>query len=491
MNQPNDSHCKDSILSLLKPGVGNTDNICFVVNEVKDAVDPMKNGKSQGLDNLQSEHFKFSHPIVVDILCTLFNCMMSHGFVPSKLMETIIVPIVKDKKGIVTSKDNYRPIAITSVASKILEYLLLERMKSQLDTADNQFGFKAKHGTDMCVFALKQVIEYYQKNGSPVYICFLDASKAFDRVDHWALLNKLYKRNVNLQIIRLLLFWYSNQRFCVRWGRIYSTSFLVSNGVRQGGIMSPILFNVYMDDLSNILNKSGLGCHLGGVSVNNLLYADDTCILAPSPSALQRLLKLCELFACDNNVIFNAAKTKYMCLKTKTLKDLIVPDVLLSGNALTRVSVQKYLGVLISDDCQDDVDIKRHVRSLYSRGNSLVKRFRHCSVDVKNFLFKSFCSNIYGGQLWCNFKNESIKKALVAFNDIYRYLLHIKRGESMSMLNVMNHLDSFNVLLRKNCFSFKSRILSSDNNIISIITSSHYFNNHSSLRRKWNELLFL
>ena len=154
MNQPNDSHCKDSILSLLKPGVGNTDNICFVVNEVKDAVDPMKNGKSQGLDNLQSEHFKFSHPIIVDILCTLFNCMMSHGFVPSKLMETIIVPIVKDKKGIVTSKDNYRPIAITSVASKILEYLLLERMKSQLDTADNQFGFKAKHGTDMCVCLL-------------------------------------------------------------------------------------------------------------------------------------------------------------------------------------------------------------------------------------------------------------------------------------------------------------------------------------------------
>ena len=82
----------------------------------------------------------------------IFKAMSIHGYVPSKMMETVIVPIVKDKKGIVTDKDNYRPIAITSVLSKILELVLLERLQTQLGTAFHQFGFKNKLGTDMCLY---------------------------------------------------------------------------------------------------------------------------------------------------------------------------------------------------------------------------------------------------------------------------------------------------------------------------------------------------
>ena len=157
-------------------------------------------------------------------------------------METIIVPIIKDKKGLVTDKDNYRPIAVTSVLSKLIELVLLERMNLNLGTACNQFGFKSRHGTDMCVFTLKQIIEYYNLRCSPVYICYLDASKAFDRINHWCLFKKLLNRNINLVLVRLLLFWYCNQTFCVRWGSTISPFFTVSNGVRQGGIMSPVLF---------------------------------------------------------------------------------------------------------------------------------------------------------------------------------------------------------------------------------------------------------
>ena len=98
----------------------------------------------------------------------------------------------------IVDKDNYLPIAVTSVASKKLKLLLLSRMEKHLYTECNQFGFKTKHGTDMCVFTLKQVIEYYMLQGSPVYVCFLDASKAFDRINHWTLFSKLIDRNVNL-----------------------------------------------------------------------------------------------------------------------------------------------------------------------------------------------------------------------------------------------------------------------------------------------------
>ena len=88
--------------------------------------------------------------------------MLTHCHLPllQKLLETIIVPIIKDKKGLITNTDNNRPIAVTTVVSKIMELVLLERLHSHLCTSDNQFGFKAGHGTDMCVFTLKQVVEF-------------------------------------------------------------------------------------------------------------------------------------------------------------------------------------------------------------------------------------------------------------------------------------------------------------------------------------------
>ena len=122
-------------------------------------------------------------------------------------METIIIPIIKDKKGSVTDKNNYRPIAITSVISKVVELLILSRLQEQLNTACNQFGFKNQHGTDMCVFSLKQIVEFYNNRSSPVYVCCLDASKAFDRINHWCLFKKLAERDINIIIIRLLVYW--------------------------------------------------------------------------------------------------------------------------------------------------------------------------------------------------------------------------------------------------------------------------------------------
>ena len=98
-----------------------------------------------------------------------------------------IIPIVKDEKGDVTSCDNYRPIAITSIASKILELVMLTKFEDKLNTEPNQFGFKKGHSTEQCVFVLKQTIAYYRSLSSPVYVCFLDASKAFDKVNHWSL----------------------------------------------------------------------------------------------------------------------------------------------------------------------------------------------------------------------------------------------------------------------------------------------------------------
>ena len=182
--------------------------------------------------------------------------------------------------------------------------------------------------------AKKKVIEMYKHRNSPVYVSYLDASKAFDRINHWSLFAKLNKRNVNTVFVRLLIYWYTKQIFCTRWGSCISRFFQVTNGVRQGGILSPALFNMYMDDLSTVLNNTFIGCSINGVLCNHLMYADDTCIITPSPSAMYKLLKICTKFAEDNSIIFNSSKSKLMCFKPKSLKSLYVPDMYFNDKIL-------------------------------------------------------------------------------------------------------------------------------------------------------------
>ncbi len=112
-------------------------------------------------------------------------------------------------------------------------------------TTDNQFGFKQNHGTYICIYALRQTIDYYKRNSSPVFICYLESSKAFDRVNHWCLLKKKINRDIPITIIRLLVRWYVSQLYHVRWGDFLSDGFTSTNGVAQGGILSPRFFNGY------------------------------------------------------------------------------------------------------------------------------------------------------------------------------------------------------------------------------------------------------
>ncbi len=119
--------------------------------------------------------------------------------------------------------------------TKIFENVLFTRLEYYVLTNANQFGFKSKHGTDMCIYALKEIVLTYRSLNLTMFL---------------KLLEKLLKRGTPGYLIRILIFWYSNHTLMVRWGNIVFAPFTVSNGVRQGGILSLYLFNVYMDDLS-------------------------------------------------------------------------------------------------------------------------------------------------------------------------------------------------------------------------------------------------
>ena len=143
---------KKDVMTMLR-NVNPGSIVKFEVLEVKESLQAIKSGKGPGLDESQGEHFKYADDTLYScLLCMLFNTMVKHVYMPSKCMEAIIVPIVKDKKGLIIDKENCRLVLFTRVASKILKVPLLRNIHECLYTACNQFGFMPKYGTEMCVY---------------------------------------------------------------------------------------------------------------------------------------------------------------------------------------------------------------------------------------------------------------------------------------------------------------------------------------------------
>ena len=175
-----------------------------------------------GPDGITTEHFKYAGPKLSVLFSLLFLSIFTHGYLPDSIMATTIVPYLKDKTGDIADVNNYRPIAMATVTSKLLEYVIQKRYDEYLMTSDNQFSFKKSHSTDMAVFSLKETVNLYRAHSSPVFICFLDSSKACDKINHRALFAKLIARNMPLFVVRLLLYWYRNQTLSVLWDGVRS-----------------------------------------------------------------------------------------------------------------------------------------------------------------------------------------------------------------------------------------------------------------------------
>ena len=228
---------------------------------VVEAFGKLKSGKADGSE-YDSSHFKIALPVLQSFVSSLFTAMLRHRFLPPKLRDCILVPVPKPGKD-PTQVGSYRPIALASTLSKALEWCILLEHNELLYTSDYQFGFKRGLSTTLCTGSVKHVVSRYLHGGSSVYACFLDASKAFDLVQHDILFSKLCDRGLPPCIIAFLQEWYSGQRLRVRWCSKFSEDFGVSNGVRQGGVLSPILFSIYLDTLLLDLQDLRVGCHWG------------------------------------------------------------------------------------------------------------------------------------------------------------------------------------------------------------------------------------
>ena len=267
-NMVNGSNCSDLYTELRNVQYGFDMSMYVNPSEIDEIIKELPCNKSPGLDGIMGEHVKHANNQLSVLLAVLVSAILVHGRVPTSMLESVIVPIVKNKIKRITDKDNYRTICLANVFTKVLEKVLLNRLQNWLLTTCNQFGFKSKLGTEMCVFTLKEHIRYYVQHGSCMYVVYLDVpSKAFGWVNHSKLFTKLMNGGSPKWIIRVLCQWYCNQSICIRWESVLSEFFPVNNGVRQGGILSPLLFNMYMNDLSICLRKLLVGCCCGDMVV--------------------------------------------------------------------------------------------------------------------------------------------------------------------------------------------------------------------------------
>ena len=132
------------------------------------------------------------------------------------MINSVIIPIIKNKFGDFTDKNNYRPIVLSSIISKVFEHIIIIRLEEYLWTNNNQFGFKFGHSTDLCIYALTEFIEYFKSLSTSVYVAFLDASKTFGKISHWILCKKLSDRHVPLYVVVILCYWYQHQEMTVK-----------------------------------------------------------------------------------------------------------------------------------------------------------------------------------------------------------------------------------------------------------------------------------
>ncbi|PZC80655.1 hypothetical protein B5X24_HaOG214222 [Helicoverpa armigera] len=338
---------------------------------------------------------------------------------------------------------------------------------------DAQFGFRPGLSTESAILVLKHTVRYYTDRNTPVYAAFLDLSRAFDLVNYGKLWDKLRREGLP-EGVNIFKYWYHHQTNQVRWSGTFSEAYRLGCGVRQGGLSSPTLFNIYVKELVRELNNTGVGCSIDGQIVNNISYADDMVLLSPSISALRKLLKVCEVYAEEHGLKYNAKKSELLVFRAKRMNASCVPPVTLGGVALHQVTQFVYLGHVVNEELTDDLDVERERRGLTIRCNMLARRFARCSKPVKTTLFRAYCQTFYTCSLWTSNTQRVVSALRIQYNNAFRLLMGLPRYCSASAMFAESNIDGFHAIIRKRVASLMRRVRDSSNSYLRLIASLVY-----------------
>ena len=272
--------------------------------EVKKAAKALKPGKGDPTYSFSSDCVKVDSEPLAEHITSMIRSFLIHGHIPQFLLLSTLVPIIKDKLKSLNVSKNYRSVCLTSLILKLMDWITINLFSDTFSFHHLQFAYQSGISANMCTWAVTETVDYFLRNGSEVFSCSMDKSKAFDLCKFSILFNKMSFRISHI-FLRIIIFMYVHQFCNIRWNSQISSSFTIANGVGQGKILAGYAFCFYCYDFFSLLERSGFGCVINSIYCGAFGYSDDDILLAPSISALRAMLRIAEDFCSTHGLRFS------------------------------------------------------------------------------------------------------------------------------------------------------------------------------------------
>ena len=381
--------------------------------------------KATGLDGIPSRFIRDSAPIIAGPLAHIINLSVIQGVVPDDLKTARVVPLFK--KNDKTDVGNYRPVSILSTVSKIFERVIYDQLEEYLANKnvlyDYQSGFRKGMSTDTCLIHLTDFIRLQMDKGHFVGMLLLDLQKAFDTVNHEILLTKLRAIGLTDNAVMWLSSYLSNRMQLVENAGVLSSSAPIKCGVPQGSILGPLLFLIYVNDMSAVVRNK------------LLLYADDSAILVSGKDKksiednLSSDLHLVSQWLITNKLSLHLGKTESILFGSHRRVNSQSPlDIKCNGQAIESKTSVKYLGATIDQFLSFETMARSVIKKSCNRLKFLYRKKEFLTSHTKKLLVSSLiqCHFDYASSAWFNGLTKDLKHKLqVTQNKIIRFVLDL------------------------------------------------------------------
>ena len=274
----------------------------------------------------------------------------------------------------------------------------------------------------------------------------------------------------------------------MKWNDILTDNFDVTNGVRQGGVLAPLFYSIYIDDLLEKLKRNGIGCHIGHHFVGVFGYADDIILLCPSVTGLMKMIRTCEEYANEHDILFNAKKSKYLAFgENRKYKTNHIVKV--NNEVVDRCEKAEFLGHPLHSENTYDALTERGLYNLNSSFHGFMTRYSGCNASTKSKLFHQYCSSMYGSQLW-SLNSTGVDKILSRWRKYHRVVLEVPNTTHCDLLPLIADRMPLGCTLDIKCLSFYRSIAVSENAIIKYMAKNMLKSNTSMLCRNLRNLCY-